>query len=410
MKSPISANKIAGAVEELSIPMPMTGNGSGNNSANAISLYFHIPFCTKKCDYCHFYVLPNKAPLHKLLMEGLILNLERWAPSLLGKKLASIYFGGGTPALLGADNIHILLEKVNALLPYAKNEIEITLEANPETITYALMQEYAAVGVNRLSIGIQSLDNNLLTKLGRSHHAKQAIQAVEDSFKAGLANLSIDLMYDIPGQTLSSWKYTVKEVLHLPITHLSLYNLTIEPETVFFKYRESLQKDLPDAESSADMYSFAVENLAKAGLNQYEISAFAKNALYSRHNVGYWTARPFLGLGPSAFSYWEGRRFRAVANIQRYIQALRSDTKVEDFSEILPSLSRRRELLAIALRLLKGVDLADFQATHGILDAETLKTLKILEEQGFLATSDASAIQLTGKGILFYDTVASDLI
>ena len=346
--------------------------------------------------------------MHQLLLEGLFLDLELWATQLHGKKLASIYFGGGTPALLGPAAISSILDKVKTIIPY-NNSIEITLEANPETITPDVMRAFGSAGINRISIGVQTLDDALLTKLGRTHHAATAINAVEATAASGLTNISIDLMYDVPGQTLASWKNTLHRVGELPITHLSLYNLTIEPHTVFFKYREKLQKEVPDADTSAGMYLAAIESMAEYGLEQYEISAFTKNGLYSRHNVGYWTGRPFLGFGPSAFSYWEMKRFRAVAHLHRYVQALREKRTPIDFSEELTPVQRRRELLAIAIRLRCGVDLQAFENRNGQLDTDVYKALDKLQEDG-LVEKKGHCVALTDHGVLFYDTVAVDLV
>jgi oxygen-independent coproporphyrinogen-3 oxidase len=377
--------------------------------ANSISLYFHLPFCTKKCAYCHFYVLPNKDPLHHLLLEGLTLDLELWAPQLVGKKIISIYFGGGTPSLLHPAAISTLLDKVKAIIPFDRDSIEITLEANPETVSHGRMQEFASAGINRASIGIQTLDDALLAKLGRTHRAATAIGAVETAAQAGLKNVSIDLMYDIPGQTLASWQHTLHQIGNLPISHLSLYNLTIEPHTVFFKYREKLLKELPDAESSARMYESAVEILNARGLEQYEISAFARQGLYSRHNVGYWIARPFLGFGPSAFSYWEGSRFRSIAHLHRYVHALREHRSPIDFSEKLSPPQHRRELLAIAMRLRAGVDLEAFEQKHGQLDTALYAALGNLQVDGLVEKREGR-IALTERGVLFYDTVAIEIV
>jgi len=374
-----------------------------------ISLYFHIPFCTKKCDYCHFYVIPDKPPFQALLIEGLSRDIALWQPQLAGKKLASIYFGGGTPSLLAPEAIFSLIESVRKIIHFNPDEIEITLEANPETLSIERMREYAAAGVNRVSIGIQSLDDRLLMKLGRTHHASTAIDAVNEVSQAGISNISIDLMYDIPGQTLATWLETLKLVEQLPITHLSLYNLTIEPHTVFFKYREALKKELPDAECSTLMYRQAVEILESYGLAQYEISAFSRNGKISIHNSGYWTGRPFIGFGPSAFSYWEGKRFRAVANLNHYVQALREGRSPIDFSEELEEEPHRRELLAIALRMRCGVDLTTFETVNGTLSATTQKSLSKLEEQGLLE-KQGNVLRLTQQGILFYDTIAVELI
>lgn len=382
---------------------------NGNFPDHAISLYFHIPFCTKKCDYCHFYVLPDREVLKQQLLEGLRLEWEMRLPSLAGKSVASIYFGGGTPALFGPERIAKVLQWIKNALPAAASEIEITLEANPENISHSLMADYAAAGINRVSIGVQSLDDSLLPLLGRSHDAKRAIDAVWDTKQAGISNISVDLMYDLPGQSLASWNKTLTQAGQLPIDHLSLYNLTIEPHTVFFKKREALKPLLPREEVSLEMYQSAVETLESFGLKQYEISAFAKDRAYSRHNVGYWTARPFLGLGPSAFSYWEGKRFQNIPHQNKYHKMLLDQKEPVHFEEALNEKAKRRELFAIQLRLLEGVDLARFQCAHGGLDEEAFAVLAQLTGNGLLV-KELERYTLTKRGTLFYDTVAEELV
>lgn len=374
-----------------------------------ISLYFHVPFCTKKCHYCHFFIIPDKADLHQKLVDALKLEIRLWASKLKGKRLASIYFGGGTPSLLHPTEIQNVLEEVNRHIPYDPKAIEITLEANPETITQAKMAEFAKAGINRVSIGLQTLDNPLLIQLGRTHDSRTSIKAIQATADAGIENISIDLMYDIPGQTIATWEHTLGQIGCLPITHLSLYNLTIEPNTVFFKYRETLQKIVPNAECSAAMYQMAVALLEKEGLKQYEISAFARADLLSKHNTGYWTGRPFLGFGPSAFSYWENRRFRSVAHFNRYLEALQEGKLPTDFSEELDPKARRKELLAIGLRLKEGVDLQVFEARHGHLDGGSYQALEALVKQGLLENEEF-LFRLTERGRLFYDTIAVELI
>ncbi len=379
------------------------------NQQQSIGLYFHIPFCTQKCAYCHFYVLPDKDPFKIQLLEGFKLEWEQWLPAMQGKSVSSIYFGGGTPALIGAQAINDILERVKKSLPFSTPNTEITLEANPENITLELMKEYCAAGINRVSIGIQTFDEALLKILQRLHTPNKAQNAVWLTSEAGIKNISVDLMYDLPGQNLSMWENTLNEACKLPITHLSLYNLTIEPQTVFFKYKKSLSSQMPDPEVSLQMYETAMATLEKHGLLQYEISAFAKEGYRAVHNVGYWLGRPFLGFGPSAFSYWEGRRFRNVANLNKYCRALSEGSSPIDFDELLDDISKKRELLAIQLRLMEGVYLADFEQMHGNIDKETLQVLENLREQKLLKF-EAGRWFLTKQGILFYDTVASEIV
>lgn len=372
------------------------------NGKEPVSLYWHIPFCRKKCGYCHFYVLPDQERLKDELLEGFKLEWSLVQPRLAGKEILSVYFGGGTPSLFGAKRLETLLSLISA------KGAEITLEANPTDLSLEQLKRYFAIGINRLSIGVQSFDDTLLQLLTRQHSASLAERGVERAFQAGFSNISIDLMYDIPNQTLQSWQRTLQRAASLPISHLSLYNLTIEPHTQFFKKREALQPRMPIEEVSLQMYLRAVEELESAGLTQYEISAFCREKP-SCHNSGYWTGRAFHGFGPSAFSYWHRRRYRNVASQKLYLQALRSLQEPIDFEERLGEEASRRELLTIALRLNCGVDLESFTAQHGPLQSLTKETLLGLEREGYLL-SERSTVKLTTRGRLCYDAIAAELI
>lgn len=364
-----------------------------------ISLYFHLPFCKRKCPYCHFFVLPERDASKELLQNALLRHLEQIKPLLANKEIPSIYFGGGTPTLFGAERVKELLSQIDF-----GPDCEITIEANPEEVTLELMTAYKSAGINRVSIGVQTLDDALLKTLGRTHSASKAIEAVHTTHQAGIDNISIDLMYELPGQTIVSFKETLLQVQQLPITHLSLYNLTIEPNTAFYKRREFLTQQLPTSEDSLAMLEMAVEQIEAAGLKRYEISAFAKDGKISRHNTGYWTARPFLGLGPSAFSYFEGRRFRNHCNLNQYAESLGID-----FEETLPYPQSVKELLAVELRLLKGLEIEEFEKRAGILPPETVYALNGLVKDEML-TLENDRIRLSSKGLLFYDSVATQLI
>ncbi len=355
------------------------------------SLYFHIPFCTKKCPYCHFYVISNRAAHHQVLEEALILEWEKLSPELDGFEIVSIYFGGGTPSLFSG------IEKILSRLPKAK---EITIEANPEECTDALFDHFLSIGINRLSLGVQSLDDRSLQTLERIHSAEKAKKAIRQGGCAGFQNISIDLMYDLPDQTLNSFRYTLDQLQDLPIQHLSLYNLTIEPNTAFDRRKvRAIEGPL-----SLKLLTLALDKLEEIGLKRYEISAFALPGFESKHNLGYWTGRPFLGFGPSAFSYWGGERYRNIANLHRYAALLKEGKSPIDFREKLPYPANVKELLSIHIRLKEGVDLNDFSLTQETKDAiEKLKREKLLIQRG-------SQIELSDRGMLFYDTVATELI
>lgn len=370
------------------------------NSKEPVSLYWHIPFCSHKCGYCHFYVLPDKDALKDELLRGFALEWQRVSPLLYNKEIVSIYFGGGTPALFGPQRIATVLSWIDTLA----EQCEITLEANPDEATPELLKAYAGVGINRLSVGVQSLDNALLKTLTRRHDARQAITVIEHAAKH-FGNITIDLMYDLPGQSLEAWEHTLAQAIQLPINHLSLYNLTIEPHTQFFRDHERLKPLIPNSEISQRMYELAIDELNAAGLKQYEVSAFARPSFQSRHNSGYWTGRSFYGFGPSAFSYWHARRFRNIANQRRYVDLLSKGDSPVDFDEQLTPAAQRRELLVIQLRLLDGVDLTQF----GVLEEETLSTIRELSQHGLLIEQHGR-LRLTERGRLCYDTVATELI
>lgn len=364
-----------------------------------ISLYIHIPFCTKKCPYCHFYVVPNRSSSHPLLSEGLRLEWEQKKGLVEGKTIASIYFGGGTPSLFAPKGIEEALRRIQREARLAP-DCEITLEANPEQSDPHFFASLLSIGINRLSFGVQSLDDSELNILGRVHSATQAKKALFAAKEAGFSNLSIDLLYDVPNQTSASWERTLEEIGELPITHLSLYNLTIEPHTAFYKKRETLPR--PTDALSLFFLERALAVLEGYGLKRYEISAFCKAGFASVHNTGYWLGRPFLGLGPSAFSDWEGSRFQNIPHLLRYKERLEKGLSPVEFSETLPPEAARRERLAVRLRLLEGVPecffLPDLKPLYEKLAAQDLVAL------------DNGKVRLTNRGLLFYDMVAAEIV
>ncbi len=323
-----------------------------------------------------------------MLKEAFLLEWEQKLPLLQGKEITSIYFGGGTPSLFEYTG------DILAKIPRGP-DCEITIEANPEQESFS---HFIEMGINRLSLGVQSLDDSSLQTLERVHSAAKAKRAICKAAKAGFKNISIDLMYDLPGQTEKSWLYTLDQLSDLPIQHVSLYNLTIEPHTAFYK-RKVKQ---PNSETSLRFLMAALEKFEQMGLKRYEISAFAQDGFESRHNIGYWTARPFLGFGPSAFSYWEEERFRNIANIHRYAKCVKAGEVAVDFREKLPYPSNVKELLAIHLRLKDGVRIDQFDLPKdGSIE-------KLIDQK--LLVQDGNRLKLTDQGMLFYDTVAMELI
>ncbi len=399
----------------------MTGRGSpqftiwGQDQALAlkeardISLYFHIPFCSKKCPYCHFFVLPNEEKFKQPFVDALLKEWVLRLPQLKNKRIVSIYFGGGTPTKLPPEKYALLLDAIRNSGVKIASDCEITLEANPEDVNPGLMKEFLSLGINRLSLGVQSLLDEELVTLGRVHNVNRSVQAIHDAHDAGIANISIDLMFELPHQTLKSWERSLEALSNLPISHLSLYNLTIEPQTIFYKKREQLAPHLPPDEERLKMLGSAVQSIESIGLHRYEISAFAKPGMHSMHNTGYWTGRPFLGFGPSAFSYWGGARFSNVAHFNKYLTSLEQNQFPVDFEEKLPFPDNLKELIAVHLRLVEGVDLSRFTRVYGPLPSAMELDLKRLIEKGWLARN-GDTLRLTSSGQLFYDSVASEII
>jgi len=361
-----------------------------------LSLYFHIPFCHKKCPYCHFYVLPYQKESLELLVNALELEWQRYRHLLQGNRIISIYFGGGTPFLLSAPYIEKILSWISP-----EREVEITLEANPESSSLEELKAFSQIGINRVSLGVQSMDDALLRTMGRRHTAEQAQISIEKTLSAGIQNITIDLMYEIPYQTLSSWEKSLLKIQELPIQHLSLYNLTFEPHTLFFKQRSQLTPFLPSLQESADMLRLAVTLLENLNFKRYEISAFAKEGYRSQHNIGYWTGRPFLGFGPSAFSYWEKKRYRNCADLKKYISFLQRGELPIDFEETLSPLHSLHERLALHLRLLAGVDKRDYPIDPSVYQK--------LENKNWVQI-EGNQVKLSEEGKLFYDSVAEEII
>ncbi len=359
------------------------------------SIYIHVPFCAKKCPYCHFFVQPLQDV--ELYIDGL--KRERDIQEIPFDKIISIYLGGGTPSLLSLEHI----EEILSLFPSGAEEI--TIESNPDDITEEKLKGYLNLGIHRLSIGVQSLKDHNLKFIERNHSAQKAKAAIELADKCGFKNISIDLMYDLPKQTFNDWKESIDEAIKLPITHLSIYNLIFEAGSSYYKKQKTLSALIPDPESSIKMLEYAVMKLESSGFERYEISAFAKDKKESIHNKGYWQARPFVGLGPSAFSYLNGRRFQNICHLKNWHKKLLDGKVPTGFEEKLEYPKNLTELLAVELRLFEGVNVNKFEN----LPIETLKTLKDLSQKDFLIQNE-SHFKLSEKGKLFYDFVASEIL
>ena len=370
---------------------------------NHLGIYIHIPFCLQKCLYCDFCSFPRaESSRIEQYIDALMAQTVSWAGRCAAYEVDTIYFGGGTPTLLNLsqwERLFGVLHRHFRILPDA----EITAETNPATADHTYLRTLRSLGVNRLSMGIQSADTAELKALGRVHDFKQAQQTFADAREAGFDNISIDLMLGIPHQTQESLARTLREFTALAPEHISAYLLKIEDGTPFGHMRDTLP--LPDEDLQCDLYTDTVTTLAAAGYSRYEISNFARPNRHSRHNLRYWLGRPYLGLGLAAHSDFGGRRFSAGRDISAYL----AGKWIEESAEIDKE-ERRAEYIMLRLRLEEGIDLADYRARFGRdLLAEHAQTLAPYRRAGLLREEDGR-LALTTEGMLLSNTILADLL
>ena len=373
-----------------------------------LGLYIHVPFCRSKCEYCDFYSLACK---DNKLMEGYLdavcAHLKEAGSLAPNYKVDTIYFGGGTPSYFGADGIASILAAIRRNFD-VDNAAEITMECNPDSVNDRLLYRVRAEGVNRISLGIQTDDDELLKRLGRPHNYAQAVSAYQRIRKAGFKNVSVDLMYGLPGQTLRMWQETLDHVLRLLPEHVSCYGLKVEEGTPLYDYKEAA--NLPDDETQADMYLAAVEMLRSRGYRHYEISNFARKGLYSRHNMKYWTGGQYLGFGPSASSDFAGKRFVLARDLQSYINGIRGGGEVMEDVQDIPLRERAGEYLMLRLRTYNGIASDEYERKFLLPFAPLQEVLGKYSSLGYTDVNDEGRWHLTAKGYLISNTIISDLL
>jgi len=373
-----------------------------------LGIYIHVPFCRSKCQYCDFYSLTTKDDkLMDSYIEATCKHIKEAGSLAPNYQVDTIYFGGGTPSFFGADGMAMILSAIRRAFDVA-HDAEITFEANPDSVSQKLLSRLRNEGFNRVSLGIQSDDDAILQKVGRPHNYAQAVMAVERIRKAGFNNLSVDLMYGLPGQTLEGWENTVRNVLKLSPEHISCYGLKVEERTPLYQYKDAI--NLPDDDMQADMYLAAVEILKSKGYRQYEISNFARKGMVSKHNMKYWTGGEYLGFGPDASSDFGGKRFTAVRDLLGYLDGIKSGGKVMAEVHEIPPRERAGEYLMTRLRTTLGIVGEDYER-HFLLPFPPLEDcLQRYASQGYAVQTSEGAWHLTPEGFLISNTIISDLL
>ncbi|MDI6782636.1 MAG: radical SAM family heme chaperone HemW [bacterium] len=373
----------------------------------SLGIYIHLPFCLRKCKYCDFNSYPDKLDLIDSYIATILSEIS--SSEALAKedqnKISSIYFGGGTPSLVSPEHIRRL---ISALTP-KPNEIEITLEANPGTVDLEKLKQYRQAGVNRISFGFQSFDDAVLEAMGRVHRVQDNLESYRFARDAGFDNISIDLIFGYPNQTLASWQETIKKTIELKPEHISAYGLTIEPETRLYQEIQS-GKVLPlDEETELEMYQYAINQLAQAGYVHYEISNFALPGKECQHNLNYWNDSDYLGFGAGAHSYLAGERYWNIDSPEEYIQRIKHGQSPVIGQERLAGKRKMAEYSMLALRTNQGVDIKQFYDKFQQEFSEVFNSeLPDLFSAGLLQQNNRF-IQLTNKGILFSNEVFSQL-
>lgn len=369
-------------------------------------LYIHIPFCATRCSYCDFYSQTNSA-LRSEYIQALIAEMSIRRAEVTDT-IGTLYFGGGTPSLLSPQEIGRIIEQVYRLFSFS-SDAEITLEANPDDLNTSYVQELRTLPINRISMGAQSFHDEDLHFLNRRHNARQVLEAVDTCRNAGLTNLSIDLIYGLPGQTPARWQENISAVLALSPPHLSAYHLIYEEGTPLTRLLHAGKVREVDEEVSLELFRMLREQLTGAGYEHYEISNFARSGYHSRHNSSYWQDTPYLGLGPSAHSF-DGRRTRRCnpSDIRRYIVSMAAGKPLFT-EEILTDNDRYNEVIMTRLRTACGLSPDQIGHLFGKESAERcIRTAAPFIHDGLLHEEADGRIRLTEKGIFLSDRIISE--
>lgn len=375
-----------------------------------LALYVHIPFCVRKCHYCDFNSGPASQDIREQYVDALVseIRASQWA----GEEVRTVFFGGGTPSeLAGSQLLRIARALRESFCLPGSPEIEWTIECNPGTVTIESLGEMRDMGFNRISLGVQSFHDHHLKAIGRIHSSEEAVAAVGFARRAGFRRLNLDLIFCLPGQTLSEWQRDVETALSLKPEHLSLYNLTIEQNTEFGRRHRMGMLALPDEDLSADMYEWVMDRTAAAGFTQYEVSNFALPGEECRHNQIYWRQEPSIGFGLSAASYWQGARWSNTGSMSRYLATAGGTEGPEKAcEERLPPADACAEAIMLGLRTGEGVEVRRVSERYGLdLDRAYGDTVRQMAADGLMLI-DPPWWRLTRRGVMLANAVCREFL
>ena len=374
-----------------------------------LALYVHIPFCLKKCNYCDFISFPNKFDYVEKYTDALIKEIRLY--SSVGKKfkLNTVFIGGGTPSSINSIYIEKIMDGIYKY--FDTNELkEVTIETNPKTLDKEKLIRYRESGINRISMGVQTLNDNLLKILGRIHNTEDFYKNYDLVRNLGFNNVNLDLMFGLPFQTLEDVIYTLKEVIKLEPAHLSFYGLIVEKGTKFYDLNNRGKLNLPDEDLERAMYHKGVEYLVSNGYEHYEISNFAKKGYECKHNLFYWELKPYIGLGIGAHSNIFGKRYWNFADIKKYISSLDNGSFPVSEEEVIDKDMEMAEYCILGLRLIRGIDKKNFLDRFGIDIKEIYGKIIERHVKGGLLYENENRIYLTKRGLDLSNIVEVDFL
>ena len=373
-----------------------------------LGIYIHIPFCVSRCAYCDFCSTTGAAKSMPKYQDALLAHIRESAPQLAPYLIDSVYFGGGTPSYYGARRITELLDAIKTYGQLLKTA-EITVECNPDTVRLGELRALRRAGVNRLSIGMQSANDDILRLIGRRHDFRQVEKAVEAARRADFDNLSLDLIYGLPSQTPGDWADSLSRALELRPEHISCYGLKLEEGTPLYKYKDS--PFLPSDDEQADMYLYAVETLQGANYAQYEISNFALKGYESRHNLKYWKLDEYMGFGASAHSFVSGMRYSFVADMQGYIDGvagIEGAKLLDEYEEISPQ-GKAAEYVMLGMRTTEGISGKEYRDIYLSDFSPIEEVLRGYEKKGW-ARESGGRWSFTSTGFLLSNPLIGELL